>query len=81
MVVLIIGQAFYVVEKFPHALHSSVSCVMGRKAAADFKFRCKRREIILGPFLICIDKDKIEGTLQFLHQLMGICKPGVDIFR
>ena len=54
---------------------------MGRKAAADFKFRCKRCEIILGPFLICIDKDKIKGTLEFLHQLMGICKSGIDIFR
>ena len=54
---------------------------MGRKAAADFNFRCQRREIILGPFLIRIDKDKIKETLKFLHQLMGVCKPGIDIFR
>ena len=42
-----IGQALYVVDKFLDAPHTGVSCVMGRKAAADFKFRFKRREIIL----------------------------------
>ncbi len=54
---------------------------MRRKAAADFKFGCERREIIFGPVLIRIGKDKIKGTLEFFHQSMGVSKPGIDIFR
>jgi hypothetical protein len=36
---------------------------MSRKAAANFKFRRKRYEIILVPVFICVRKDKIEEML------------------
>jgi len=74
-----IGEAHYVVDKLADASHPRVSCIVGRKAAANFKFRCKCREIILGSILVRIDKDKIKWPIEFLHHLMGIGKPGVDI--
>ena len=60
---LAIRQAYHIADKFLDALHSVVSCVTGRRAATDFKFRCERREIILGPVFICIDKHKIEMVI------------------
>ena len=53
---------------------------MRSKATVNFKFWCKRYEIILVPVFICVRKDKIERTLYFFHKHMGISKACIDIF-
>ena len=76
-----IGQVCYIINKFSDAFWSCIWCVMSRKAAADFKFWCKRYEIILVPVFVCVRKDKIKGAFQFFRKLMSISKACIDIFR
>lgn len=54
---------------------------MGGKAAPDLQLRRDFLEVIGIPVLVCVAENKVERTLQYFNQIMGVSKPGIDILR